>query len=61
LKAAPHTIFAVEEGVALGHDVALTLRIQNLLNDRYVVTLENAQGNHVASPRVFDIGLRFGR
>jgi len=60
-KATPHTIFAIEKGVALRRDVALTLRIQNLLNDRYFVTLANAQGNHVAAPRVFDIGLRFGR
>ncbi len=60
-KATPHTIFAVEKGVALAPDLALTLRIQNLLNDRYFVTLQNAQGNHVAAPRIFDIGLRFGR
>jgi hypothetical protein len=60
-KATPHTIFALEKGIALGKDVALTARIQNLLNDRYYVTLLNAQGNHFAPPRTFDVGVRFGR
>jgi hypothetical protein len=60
-KETPHTIFALEKGFAIGKDVALTGRIQNLLNDRYYVTLLNAQGNHFAPPRAFDIGLRFGR
>jgi hypothetical protein len=60
-KQTPHTIFAIEKGVAIGKDVALTGRIQNLLNDRYYVTLLNAQGNHFAPPREFDVGLRFGR
>ena len=60
-KETPHIIFAVEKGIAVGKSVALTARIQNLLNDRYYVTLLNAQGNHFAPPREFDIGLRFGR
>jgi outer membrane receptor protein involved in Fe transport len=60
-KATPHTIFAVEKGYAIGKDVALTARIQNLFNDRYYVTLLNAQGTHYAPPREFDLGLRFGR
>jgi hypothetical protein len=60
-KATPHTIFAIEKGLAIGKDVALTGRILNLLNDRYYVTFLNAQGNHFAAPRTFDIGLRFGR
>jgi outer membrane receptor protein involved in Fe transport len=60
-KATPHTIFAAEKGFALGKNVALTARVQNLLNDRYDVTLLNAQGNHVAPPRTFDLGLRFGK
>jgi hypothetical protein len=60
-KATPHTIFAAEKGFAVGKSVALTARIQNVLNDRYFVTLLNAQGNHVAPPRTFDVGLRFGR
>jgi outer membrane receptor protein involved in Fe transport len=37
----------------------LLTRIQNLLNDRYYVTLLNAQGNHFAPPRTFDVGLKF--
>lgn len=60
-KATPHTIFSLEKGFALGKNVALTARVQNLLNDRYFVTLLNAQGNHFAPPRTFDVGLRFGR
>ncbi len=59
-KRTPHTIFAVEKGVAIGPRMALTVRMQNLLNDRYFVTLLNAQGNHYAPPRTLDIGLRFG-
>jgi len=39
--------------------MALTLRVRNLLNDRYYVTFANAQGNHYAPPRTFDLGLRF--
>jgi len=60
-KETPHTIFAIEKGIAVGKDVALTARIQNIFNDRYYVTLLNAQGNHFAPPREFDLGLRFGR
>jgi hypothetical protein len=60
-KATPHTIFSAEKGFSVGKNVALTARVLNLLNDRYFVTLLNAQGNHVAPPRTFDVGLRFGR
>jgi hypothetical protein len=60
-KETPHTILAIEKGIAIGKNLALTVRIQNLLNDRYYVTLLNAQGNHYAPPREFDLGLRFGR
>jgi hypothetical protein len=59
-KETPHTILAVEKGFAVGHGTALTLRISNLLNDRYYVTLLNAQGTHYAPPREFEAGLRFG-
>ena len=38
--------------------MALTLRVRNLFNDRYYVTFANAQGNHYAPPRTFDVGLR---
>jgi hypothetical protein len=60
-KATPHTIFGVEKGIAVGEHIALTARIQNVLNDHYDVTLLNAQGTHVAPPREFTIGLRFGQ
>ncbi len=60
-KETPHTIFAAEKGFALSKGVALTARIQNLLNDRYYVTFLNAQGTHYAPPREFDLGLRFGQ
>jgi len=55
----PHTIFDVEKAFALPRGLALTLRIDNLLNDRYYVTFANAQGNHFAPPRTFDLGFRF--
>ena len=60
-KRTPHTVFAVEKGVGIAPQVALTLGVQNLLNDRYFVTLLNAQGTHDAPPRTFGVGLRFGR
>jgi hypothetical protein len=60
-KAMPHTIFAAEKGFALAKNVALTARIANLLNDRYYVTLLNAQGTHYAPPRTFDLGVKFGK
>ncbi|GAC1548188.1 MAG: hypothetical protein NVS3B16_20900 [Vulcanimicrobiaceae bacterium] len=60
-KRTPHTIFAFEKGFGIGPDMALTVRVQNLFNDRYFVTLLNAQGNHYATPRTIDIGFRFGR
>lgn len=57
-KRTPHTTFNVEEGIAIAPKAALTLDIQNLLNDRYFVTLLNAQGNHYAPPRTFSFGVR---
>jgi outer membrane receptor protein involved in Fe transport len=60
-KATPHTVLAVEKGIAVGKNTAVTLRIENLLNDRYFVTLLNAQGTHYAPPREFYAGFRFGR
>ncbi|MBC5800312.1 MAG: TonB-dependent receptor [Candidatus Eremiobacteraeota bacterium] len=60
-KKTPHTIFAIEKGIGIGPQTALTFRIQNLFNDRYFVTILNAQGNHYAPPRTFDIGVRFGQ
>src|SRR5579863_473255 len=58
-KQTPHTIFNVEDGIALSPKTALTLDIQNLLNDRYYVTLLNAQGNHFGAARELDMGVRF--
>ena len=58
-KRTPHLVFDAEKGFGLGHGAALTLRIRNLLNDRYFVTLANAQGDHYAAPRTFELGLRF--
>jgi outer membrane receptor protein involved in Fe transport len=58
-KQTPHTTFDVEEGIALSPKVALTLDIQNLLNDRYYVTLINAQGNHFGPGRELVMGVRF--
>jgi outer membrane receptor protein involved in Fe transport len=58
-KQTPHTIFSVEKGIAIAPKTALTFDIQNLLNDRYYVTLLNAQGNHYAAPRTFSMGVRF--
>lgn len=57
-KETPHTIFNVEDGIAISPKAALTLDIQNILNDRYYVTLLNAQGNHFGPGREFDVGIR---
>jgi len=59
-KRTPHTIFSLEKGIALRSSFALTLEIDNLLNDRYYVTVLNAQGNHYAPPRTLALGVRFG-
>lgn len=59
--ATPHTIFNVGKGIPIGPKIALTLGIQNLLNDRFYVTLLNAQGNHYAPPRTFAIGVQVAR
>jgi outer membrane receptor protein involved in Fe transport len=59
-KFTPHLTFDVEKGIALARGVALTVRVANLLDDRYLVTHLNAQGNHYAPPRTFEVGLRFG-
>jgi hypothetical protein len=57
-KRTPHTVFNLEKGIVVGRGLALAMRIRNLLNDRYFVTYFNAQGNHYAPPREFDISLR---
>ena len=57
-KRTPHITFDVEDGIAVSPSTAVTFDIRNLLNDRYYVTYINAQGNHYAPPRTFEIGLR---
>ncbi len=59
-KRTPHITFDAEKGIALSGGLVFTLRVRNLLNDHYFVTLLNAQGNHYAAPRTVDIGIRFG-
>lgn len=58
-KETPHTIFDVEYGIPISPEAALTLDMQNLLNDRYYVTLLNAQGNHAGPGRQVTVGVRF--
>ncbi len=59
-KYTPHTIFNVEEGVALNGTTRLVGRINNLLNDNFFITYINAQGNHYYTPRTFTVGVQFG-
>jgi hypothetical protein len=57
----PHVVLDAEKGFALSTSAALYLRVTNLLNDRYLITYENAQGNHWRSGRAVTLGLRFER
>ncbi len=59
-KYTPHLTFDVFKGIALTASAALTMRIGNVLGDRYLITYQNAQGNHYAAGRTFDVGVRFG-
>ena len=58
-KVPPHLTFDVQKGIALGPSAALTIGVLNVFNDRYLITYLNAQGNHYAAGRVFEVGLRF--
>ncbi len=58
-KVPPHTTFDMVKGIAIGQRTALTLSIDNIFNDRYRITYENAQGNHYAAGRTFELGWRF--
>ncbi len=58
-KLTPHVTFDAEKGIAVRATIAVVLRVRNLLNDRYYVTFENAQGNHYAPAREIDLGVRF--
>jgi hypothetical protein len=59
-KVPPHLTFDAEKGMALGKG-AVALRIQNLFNDRYLVTFANAQGDHLARPRSIEVNYRLER
>jgi hypothetical protein len=58
-KRTPHVTFDAEKGWGIARGTQLTLRIENLFNDEYLVTYLNAQGNHWAPPRTLELGLRF--
>lgn len=58
-KQTPHTTFNAQRGIAMSARTAIVLDVQNVLNDRYFVTLLNAQGNHYAPPRSLSLGIRF--
>ncbi|TAM77792.1 TonB-dependent receptor [bacterium] len=58
-KVPPHLTFDVQKGIAIGPAAALTVGVLNVFNDRYLITYLNAQGNHYAAGRVFELGFRF--
>jgi hypothetical protein len=58
-KFTPHLTFDFEKGIPIGPGVDVTIRLQNIFNDEYLVTYLNAQGNHYAPPRELQVGLRF--
>ncbi|MGB8519609.1 MAG: TonB-dependent receptor [Candidatus Tumulicola sp.] len=58
-KVPPHTTFDFVKGIGLRGGTALTLSVYNVLNDRYRITYQNAQGDHYASGRTFEVGWRF--
>lgn len=60
-KFTPHIVFDAEKGFAVTQNMALTLRVGNVLNDRYFVTLANAQGDHMSQGRTFNLGVTFKR
>jgi outer membrane receptor protein involved in Fe transport len=56
-KYTPHTVFDAVEGVKIGANATLAVRMDNVLNDRYYITLLNAQGNHVSAGRTLELDL----
>ena len=60
-KVPPHTTFDIGKGIPIGTKATLSLRVLNFLNDRYLITYLNAQGNHYSAGRVFLVGVNFGR
>jgi hypothetical protein len=58
-KVPPHLTFDVEKGFALGSKATVAIAVDNLLDDRYAITLDSAlQGTHYAAPRSFSVELR---
>ncbi|MBV9972301.1 MAG: TonB-dependent receptor [Candidatus Eremiobacteraeota bacterium] len=58
-KRTPHLTIDAEKAWSVAARAALIVRVRNLFNDRYFVTLQNAQGNHYAAPRTVELGLGF--
>ncbi len=58
-KFTPHIVFDAEKGFAIAPDMAVTLRMGNVFNDRYYITLANAQGDHFSEGRTINLGLIF--
>ncbi|MBV9277585.1 MAG: TonB-dependent receptor [Candidatus Eremiobacteraeota bacterium] len=58
-KRTPHITVDAERAWRFSPSATALLRVRNLLNDRYFVTLQNAQGNHYAAPRTIEFGLNF--
>lgn len=58
-KVPPHTTFDFVKGIGLGGGTVLTFAVYDVLDDRYRITFENAQGNHYAAGRTFELGWRF--
>jgi hypothetical protein len=59
-KYTPHTVFSLQKGFGLRHNMAVWAGIDNLLNNQYWITLDNAQGNHYAAGRTFVVGVKLG-
>lgn len=58
-KVPSHLTFDVEDGVALAPRVAVAVRVQNVLDDRYAITYDSTlQGTHDARPRAVMLELR---
>jgi hypothetical protein len=60
-KYTPHIVLDAEKGFALTPHAAVMVRIGNILNDRYYITLQNAQGNHFSAGRTITAGLSFNQ
>ncbi len=58
-KFTPHTTFDAVKGIPISKTANLVFSVDNVLNDEYLVTYLNAQGNHYAEPRTFKIGVQF--